>query len=214
MSKKTKNAMIHALFNGSMKQSLKSLGSGFVLQKKKEILRKRILTRLRNQKEEQRKKRSRKVLKRLFALKEFKDSFAVLFYASFDGEVDTFEMIKQAMKLGKKIGLPRILKGKKQFIPMIVADLGRDLEKGPYGIRQPRKTCQRLDFKDIDLVVVPGNAFDSHNNRLGRGGGFYDRFLKKIPQRIPTVGLAFNFQILDKLPTQKHDSCVSRVVSN
>ena len=194
--------------------SFKKLRLKTVVQKKKEILRKEILTRLRSQKEDQRKKKSLRVLKKLFALKEFKNSFAVLFYASFDGEVDTFEMIKQALKLGKKIGLPRILKGRKQIVPMMIADVKKDLEKGPYGILQPRKTCQQLDVKDIDLVVVPGVAFDSHNNRLGRGGGFYDRFLKKIPQHIPTVGLAFDFQIFDKLPTQGHDSRVSRVVSH
>ena len=65
------------------------------------------------------------------------------------------------------------------------------------------------------MVIVPGLAFDKHNNRLGRGAGYYDRFLSTLPTDIPTVGLAFDFQIIDRLPQQKeHDIPVSHVLVN
>ena len=137
-----------------------------------------------------------------------------MFYASFDGEVDTFEMISQALKLGKKIALPRIDKTQRKILPVVIDSLDNDLEQGPYGIKQPRINVDKvLDLKDINMVIVPGVAFDKRNNRLGRGGGYYDRFLTTVPSGIPTVGLAFDFQIVDRLPhLDEHDQAVSHVL--
>ncbi|MDP8211935.1 MAG: 5-formyltetrahydrofolate cyclo-ligase [Candidatus Zapsychrus exili] len=182
----------------------------------KEVLRNKILTLLRNQKEEDRSVKSLCILNKLFKIPEFKNANTVLFYASFDGEVDTFEMIKQAKQLGKKIGLPRINKNDKEITPILVEYLEKDLEAGPYGIKQPIDNgTNRLDLNDIDLVCVPGVAFDKKNNRLGRGGGYYDRFLSRLSSRIPTIGLAFDLQIVDEIPLQKsHDIPVSQVILN
>ena len=181
----------------------------------KNSLRKRILTLLRTQKEEERSVKSSRIFKKLFRLKEFKDSSTILFYASFDGEVETFDMIKQAIKLGKKIGLPSILKKAKTVIPVLVKSVGGDLKEGFYGIKQPRRTPEsEIALNDIDLVVVPGVAFDKDNCRLGRGGGYYDRFLKKLPSQTFKVGLAFDFQIVGSLPHREHDVAVDRVLTN
>ena len=68
---------------------------------------------------------------------------------------------------------------------------------------------------ELDLVVVPGLAFDKRNNRLGRGQGYYDRFLKTLPRGVPTIGLAFDFQIVDTIPQRKeHDVAVDCVLVN
>jgi len=181
----------------------------------KECLRESILVLLHNQQEEERRIKSKAIKNKLVNLKEFQEAEMVFFYASFDGEVDTFEMIKQTQKLGKKIGLPRTVRGDKQIIPAFVEYLDRDLEKGPYGIKQPKETCPTLSLENIDVVIVPGVAFDRQNNRLGRGGGYYDRFLKKIPSEIPTIGLAFDFQVVDHLPEKEpHDMPVSSLITN
>jgi 5-formyltetrahydrofolate cyclo-ligase len=97
-----------------------------------------------------------------------------------------------------------------------VASLEEGLEAGPYGIKQPKLAqAQALADETLDMVVVPGVAFDKQNNRLGRGGGYYDRFLGSLSPRTVTVGLAFDFQIVDTLPFQeKHDVSVSRVLIN
>ena len=186
-----------------------------VQSKSKKDLRERILTLLRNQKEEERLKKSSIILKKLFKLKAFKKAKTVLFYASFDGEVHTIEMIKKAQQLGKKIGLPKV-NSLSRLVPVLVEDMEKDLKKGRYGILEPKKLRgKKLDLKDIDMVIVPGVVFDKRKNRLGRGGGYYDRFLKKLPSSIPTVALAFDFQIIDHLPHQeRRDVSVSYVLSN
>ncbi len=182
----------------------------------KSFIRKKILNLLRSQKEEDRFKKSRGILKKLFAMREVKQARTILFYASFDGEVETFEMIKQAQRLGKKIALPAIIKDQKKIVPALIENLEDDLQIGPYGIKEPKDVCVRfVGLEQIDLILVPGIAFDKKNNRLGRGQGYYDRFLSTVPASIPAFGLAFDFQIVECLPRpQKHDVKVSRVITN
>ncbi len=182
----------------------------------KKFLRKKILNLLRNQKEEQRLSKSRIIQKKVTATKEFKQAKIILFYASFMGEVDTWNMMRQALRLGKKVFLPRVLKDQKKMMFCLIENLENDLFPGTYGIMEPCEGCVSLsDPAQIDLVIVPGVAFDKNNHRLGRGGGFYDRFLNELSSSIPTFGLAFDFQIVKHLPYNRMlDVQVSRVVSN
>ncbi|HLF18920.1 MAG TPA: 5-formyltetrahydrofolate cyclo-ligase [Candidatus Omnitrophota bacterium] len=183
--------------------------------KTKQDLRERILTLLRNQKEEERIKKSLSIKDKLFKTKLIQEAKTILFYASFDGEVDTFEMIRQASQLGKRIGLPIIQSKQKQIIPALW-DVHESLVEGPYGIRQPQNhPTKRFSMEELDAVIVPGVAFDRNNHRLGRGGGYYDRFLAVLPKEIPTIGLAFDFQCIDSIPgLGDHDVRLSRVVTN
>jgi len=179
------------------------------------VLRKKFLDLLRSQKGEDRLTKSGAIAKKLFSTVEFQEAKTILFYASFDGEVETFSMMKQARKLGKRIALPKILENQRIFVPVLVEDLENDLVDGPYGIKQPSEATDMVRLEDIDLVLVPGVAFDRHNNRLGRGAGYYDRFLFDLPPQIPTLGLAFDFQVVALLPHQReHDVAVSRVIVN
>ena len=149
-------------------------------------------------------------------MRGFKQAKTILFYASFDGEVETFEMIKKALNLGKKIALPKILKDKIKLLPVFIRSLRRDLKAGVYGIKEPKdKKVNVLKIKDIDMVIVPALAFDKANHRLGRGKGYYDRFLGNIPSCIPTFGLAFDFQVVSSVPHKKgQDMPVCHVVVN
>ena len=185
-------------------------------QESKDAIRKKILTLRRNQKEEERFKKSKIIQKKLFLTPEFRNARVILFYAACDGEVETFDMIRKSLELGKTVALPKIMKQEKKIIPLIIHDLENDLEIGPYNIRQPKDNYTRpVDLKDIDLVAVPGVAFDKDNHRLGRGAGYYDRFLKDFPDTTPKFGLAFDFQIVQQLPhPQAHDVAVTRVISD
>ncbi len=181
----------------------------------KHSFRERYLILLRAQGEPDRIKKSQIICEKLFLTEEFKRAEIILFYASFDGEVETFEMMTQARKFGKRIALPTIIKDQKRIIPALVPNLESDLEEGFYGIKQPKTSCRGIALDNIDLVIVPGIAFDSENQRLGRGQGYYDRFLKEISSRLPAVGLAFDFQIVPHFPfTEEHDMKVSRVICN
>ena len=186
-----------------------------MLKDSKEAIRKEILTLLRNQKEEERLAKSKVIGAKLFELPEYKRARTILFYASFDGEVETFSMMAQAKKDQKTVCLPVIIKTKKQIIPTIVEDLENGLEIGPYGIKTPKENSQSLQKEDLDLVVVPGVAFDRCNYRLGRGEGYYDRFLSCLPSKVSIVGLAFDFQIVESLPIHNElDIPVTQYLSN
>ena len=102
----------------------------------KKKLRERFLESLRNQNEQDRLIKSRLIQKKLFSRPEFQAAKTILFYASFDGEVETFQMIKQATQLNKKIALPMVTKGSRNFIPTLVEDID-SLSEGPHGIKQP-----------------------------------------------------------------------------
>lgn len=178
----------------------------------KKDLRSKILLKLKIQKEENRDRKSQVIKNKLFRTKVFKKAKNVMFYIALKGEVNTEEMIKEAKKQGKTVTVPVCCRDSFTLRPCILDDHAK-LKLGPYGVHEPvEEKCVRLP--DLDLVVVPGLAFDKKGNRLGRGKGYYDRFLAKLPQRTPTIGLAFDLQILPSVPTTEHDFSVTKVVSN
>jgi len=133
-----------------------------------------------------------------------------MFYIAFGGEVNTEEMIREAKKIGKLICVPVCRKDKETMQPAILEDHAK-LKKGPYGVLEPA-TQERVKPEDLDLIIVPGLAFDKKGNRLGRGKGCYDRFLSTLSEKTPTIGLAFNFQILPLVPTTCNDVSIKQVI--
>lgn len=173
-----------------------------------------MLNRLKNQKEVQRFKKSNIILRRLFALEKFKKAKTVLFYASFSGEVETHKMIKEALNKGKVVALPFISKNKKRMTARAIRNLSNSLARGPFGALQPRENRSRSIAKTkLDFVAVPGLAFDQKGCRLGRGKGFYDRFLSNLSLKSYTVGLCFDFQIVSSVPHSSKDLAVKQVIS-
>jgi 5-formyltetrahydrofolate cyclo-ligase len=176
----------------------------------KKQIRSKILLKLKRQKEVTRDRKSSIIKEKLFSQKVFKKAKTVMFFISFGGEVKTEKMIKAAQKIGKIVTVPVCKNNGITIRPCILDDKSL-LKKGPYGVCQPH--LERLvHFKDLDLVVVPGVAFDKKGNRLGRGKGCYDRFLKLLPGKIPSIGLAFSFQILPAVPAKIHDIRVNKVI--
>lgn len=174
----------------------------------KDQIRNTILLRLKLQKEEDRDRKSKAIKKKLFRDPVFKKAKRVMFYISFDGEVETKEMIRQAQNSGKIVAVP-VCKKNRSMKPCLFARKAA-LKKGLYGIYRP--AIERLiKLKALDLVIVPAVAFDRKGNRLGRGKGYYDCFLSKIP-KTASIGLAFDFQILPALPATKQDISVDRVI--
>jgi 5-formyltetrahydrofolate cyclo-ligase len=177
----------------------------------KRLLRSKILLRLKRQKEEDRSYKSNKVKHKLLRTHEFKKAKIVMFYIALSGEVNTEEMIKIAKRLGKIVAVPVCRRIGISIKPCILDGHG-ELRKGPYGVVEPAVE-RPVRIRDLDLIIVPGLAFDKKGDRLGRGKGYYDRFLSRIPKDTPVVGLAFDFQILPSVPTVAHDVSVTRVIS-
>jgi len=172
-------------------------------------LRNKILLRLKAQKEEQRKRKSSIIKEKLLRTAAFKKAKTVMFYMTFDGEVNTDEMIEEARQQGKQVAVP-VCKQNRRINPCrLKSDTG--LVKGPYGIREPRPQ-KPIKLKDLELVIIPGVAFDKKGNRLGRGKGYYDRFLSRLGAKITTIGLAFDFQVLPSVPATSEDVRVHRVI--
>ena len=160
------------------------------------------------------KRRSKNVTNRLSALPIYRKAKKIMAYYPLKGEVDILEMVKKAIKT-KRFFFPVTDKEAKKLKVYEVKDLEADFVRGPWGVREPdtRKTTE-CDANQIDMVIVPGLSFDYQHNRLGRGAGFYDRFLEGLAPSIKKVGIAFDLQITKSLPThlsldQKVDIIVS-----
>ena len=180
----------------------------------KQRIRKEIKEQLINQNNARRLRKSLLIKEKFFKLAEFKKAEWVMFYIAKKEEVKTEFMITAALEIGKKIVVPVILMEEKRMIPAEIKDLKTKMTAGPYGVLQPQNGYIReVQREKIELVVVPGIAFDRVGNRLGRGGGYYDRFLSSLDYSVPRVGLAFDFQVLDSLPAFSHDIPVTKVIS-
>ena len=151
---------------------------------------------------------------RLLNEEAFKKAKFVMFYVSLKDEVDTGSMIDETLKMGKRVCVPVILKEDKRLIAGEIKDRVNDLERQHFGIYQPKRDrLKEVPLKDIDLVIVPGVAFDTKNVRLGRGRGYYDRFLCCLSEHTKTIGLAFDFQLVDNLPKDPHDVPVWKTIA-
>ena len=176
----------------------------------KKQIRSKILLRLKTQKEEDRDRKSKIIKKKLFRTPVFKKAKIVMFYISFDGEVNTQDMIKEAHRLGKIVAVP-VCKRLSVTLRTCVLRNKAKLKKGPYGICEPA-VKKYIKLEDLDLVIVPGIAFDKKGNRLGRGKGYYDYFLKRLTPDTASIGLAFDFQILPSLPATTTDVKIGKVI--
>ncbi len=171
----------------------------------KSSLRKAFLELLKQQGSKERQKKSLEIAKKLFELAAFQSAQCVLFYASLPGEVETSTMINRTIQLKKSVALPHIARHQREMIPILIDSLS-GLSQGDYGMPEPTWDAAKImDRDNINAVIVPGVAFDKANNRLGRGGGYYDRFLSGLPSATVKIGIAFDFQIVDSLPTERHD---------
>ncbi|MDD5423471.1 MAG: 5-formyltetrahydrofolate cyclo-ligase [Candidatus Omnitrophica bacterium] len=180
----------------------------------KHKIRKHIKEKIKAYSELEKSEKSGIIKNKLFNEEEFKTAEVVMFYVSLKDEVNTLSMIDEALKAGKRVCVPVILKEEKRLIAGEIKDRKVDLESQHFGIYQPKEgKVKEVPLHDIDLIVVPGVAFDKKNVRLGRGHGYYDRFLCGLPDTAKTIGLAFDFQVVDDLPKDSHDIPVSKTIT-
>ena len=178
----------------------------------KRRLRRVLFRRLQQQHEEARRRKSAAIRRKLARSAVFRRSRTVCCYVSLPDEVETWRLIELMLEHGKRVVVPRVSGTRLQLAE--VRDPARDLAPGAFGVWEPRGSSRRtVALTDLDVVLVPGLAFDRAGNRLGRGRGYFDRLLARLPRSIPTIGLCFRFQLLDHLPTGPHDRPVHAVVT-
>lgn len=146
------------------------------------------------------------VIKRLEANERFKQARTILLYASLPDEVDTHGLIGRLT--GKTVLLPKVTGDGVMELRRYTGP--QDLKPGAYGIMEPVGQAF-TDYDEIDLGVIPGMAFDREGHRLGRGKGYYDRFLSQIPY-LYKIGVCFGFQKLEAVPVEPTDIMMDEVI--
>jgi 5-formyltetrahydrofolate cyclo-ligase len=162
--------------------------------------------------------RSAAVAERLCSLKEYMNAATIMAYISVRNEVGTDFFIKRCMLDGKTVAIPKVENRMPPEAGMLAAyvikEPGKDLTDGFKGIPEPdASVLKRLDPKEIDMVVVPGIAFDYRRYRIGYGAGFYDRFLPELRPDCLKVGLAYEIQVVEMIPAADHDMRMDLVVT-
>lgn len=183
-----------------------------IIQEKK-ILRKQISSVKKLIPLEEKIRRSDAVMERLLEHPEYKKSKKILFYWSMDDEVFTKQTVIQAYNEGKEVYLP-VVEGDNLRIRLFEGAAAMVAGES-FSIPEPSNDSPEVFIDDIDLVVVPGVAFDAQCSRMGRGKGYYDRLLSAATKegRPYTIGVCFDFQLVPKVPVEECDKPLDCVIS-
>ncbi|MDX1623839.1 MAG: 5-formyltetrahydrofolate cyclo-ligase [Gemmatimonadota bacterium] len=185
--------------------------AGSVAEAKAE-LRREVLERRRSLSPEERSRRSTAIARRLLSLSPWTEAGVVHAFVGIDGEVETLPLLREALAAGKRVVCPRVVWRERRLESLEIGTLD-ELVESDRGLMEPDPARARRVREDerIDLVLVPGVAFDRAGGRIGYGAGFYDRFLETTEAE--RVGLAFSLQVIDTVPTEPHDAPVDRIVT-
>lgn len=142
----------------------------------------------------------------------FENSKSIMCYLSMKDEVQTYEIVDYALRQGKSVCVPYIRDKAGIMDAVVIHDLN-ELVRGDFDILTVNTlNVNIVNIEEIDLIIMPGVAFDQYGHRLGMGAGFYDRFLDKA-DRAKLVGLAFSCQVLEDVPSMPHDYLVHYIVT-
>lgn len=151
---------------------------------------------------------------RLIRSVAFARASRVMLYMPMRSEVDVISVALEAFRLGKSVCVPRVDGSRKTMNAVEITSFDDEsMDSDSLGVRAP-KVGQEIPHEEIDLVIVPGVAFDMHGFRLGRGGGYYDRYLARFSRNTATIGVCFDIQFVEEIPTEPTDIAVHAVVSD
>lgn len=164
--------------------------------------------------EESIREKSLEIARKLVGLAEFQASQNILFFLSLPSEVQTDEMIQQALSLGKKVHVPLVDAKHRRLKISEISGLDIGFERKQFGILEPGLAHLKIvPPETLDFVLVPGLAFDRKGGRVGYGAGYYDRFLKGVRGHAVSVGVAYDFQMLDSVPQTQFDVPVQKILT-
>jgi 5-formyltetrahydrofolate cyclo-ligase len=181
------------------------------IQESKTALRKQIRERLKKMPAAARIAASVEICSRLREQSFWKNSTSILFFSPLPGEPDIWPLLVEALAAGKTCALPQFNASTETYVARRVQNLQKEIITGKFGIREPSPECPKISTTTIELVMVPGVAFDMTGRRLGRGRGYYDRLLQKISGL--KVGIAFDGQNVETIPAEAHDARVDYILT-
>ena len=159
---------------------------------------------------EERENLSEKIVQKFLSSELYKNSSVIMAYMSMADEIQLREFFADAFDKKKILAIPLIVE--RGIIQPVILKNFDSLEVGDFGILTVKKNSRKfLDIEKIDCIIVPGVAFDIRGYRLGLGGGYYDRFLKKTSAK--KIALAFDFQLTENLPIEPHDMPVDFIIT-
>ena len=144
----------------------------------------------------------------------YRNANTIMAYVDFRNEVQTEKIIKKAIADGKRVVIPISIVESRQLLLSEIINYDEELEPGAYGILEPKKEYIReTDAELVDMVLIPGVAFDERGFRVGYGAGYYDRFLERVRPDISKIALAFELQMVDYAFEDSHDIPTSMIVT-
>lgn len=157
--------------------------------------------------------RDKAIEDRMFLLPEFKTAKTVFFFASFRSEVDTFGMIGRALGEGRRVVLPRV---EGRLLGLYEIRSVAELVPGYMKIPEPSALTddRKKNINDVDAIIIPGAAFDENGNRIGYGGGFYDRLLSTLQRKVPVMAVCYEDQIVPAVPAEPHDIRIYTIITD
>lgn len=157
---------------------------------------------------------SARIRTRLLGLPEVRLAKSVMLYVPTKNEVDTWPLLEHFWTVGVEVLLPRCRDDQPGFMDIHAVDNAAELGPGQFGLTEPILGLAPLVTEpEPDIILVPALAFDRRGFRLGFGGGYYDRFLSRLACQHLRVGLAYDFQIAERLPAESWDIPVQRVIT-
>lgn len=185
------------------------------IQSRKQVLRQRIIA-LRDATDEfERAQWSEHILRRLTGMAAYRQAQTVLGFLNFGSEWLSDAWVRHALAEGKHVLLPRVNKASRHLALYEIRDVDDDVAPGAYGIREPLiERCKPFEaLGEIDLILLPGVAFDRTGGRLGYGGGFFDKLLARLPHRPHLIAGAFELQVVKQIPQEPSDHRVDSLVT-
>ena len=156
---------------------------------------------------------SKTIANLLYETNFYKNAETIMAFINFGSEINTRYIIEDSIELGKDIVIPITVPETKELRISKLLDYS-ELEIGHYNILTPKKEYLRyIDPSSIDLVLVPGLIFAKDGYRVGYGGGYYDRFLSKLNPNVPKIGIGFDLQVKERVPTDQYDIPVDYILT-
>ncbi|MDO4534690.1 MAG: 5-formyltetrahydrofolate cyclo-ligase [Clostridium perfringens] len=138
-------------------------------------------------------------------------SNVIFIYVNMDSEINTVDIITKLLEMGKRVAVPKVIPGSKEMVALEIKSLSDLNESGAFGILEPDITKKNVG-DEVDLIILPGLAFDKRGYRIGYGGGFYDRFLEKY-NKVKRLSLCYNFQIIENIPEEDFDEAIDTIIT-